>query len=121
MYNSRMFVQLTHVCTTHAFIYNSRMYVQLTHLCTTLVEPPRRRFFIWKIRVNSSIQDQRQVVQVFFGVESVVRGNADSLLNRDATTSTTGTLNDLITDLNMVNNNMYTSRLYVHNVLSLVL
>ena len=42
----------------------------------------------------------------FYGVESVVRGNADSLLNRAVNhrTSTTGTLNDLTTDLIMANN-----------------
>ena len=33
--------------------------------------------------------------QVFFGVESVMRVNADSLLIRAATTSTSGNLNDL--------------------------
>ena len=47
-----------------------------------VVEPPRGRSFIWQIGVNSSIQDRRQVDRFFFyGVESVVRGNADSLLN----------------------------------------
>ena len=39
------------------------------------------------------------------GVESVVRSNADSLLNRAATTSTTGTLNYFTTDLIMANHN----------------
>ena len=34
-----------------------------------------------EIGVNSSIQDRRQVDRGFYGVESVVRGNADSLLN----------------------------------------
>ena len=43
--------------------------------------------------------------QFFFGVESVMRVNADSLLIRAAATSTSGTLNDLTTDLIMVNNN----------------
>ena len=43
--------------------------------------------------------------QVFFGVESIMRVNAASLDIRDATTSTTGTLNDLTTDLIMANNN----------------
>ena len=43
--------------------------------------------------------------QVFFGVESVMRVNADSLLIRAAATSTSGTLNDLTTDLIMANNN----------------
>ena len=43
--------------------------------------------------------------QVFFGVESVMRVNADSLLIRAAATSTSGTLNDLTTDLIMTNNN----------------
>ena len=42
--------------------------------------------------------------QVFFGVESVMRVNADSLLIRAAATSTSGTLNDLTTDLIMANN-----------------
>ena len=41
----------------------------------------------------------------FILVGSVGRGNADSFLNRAATTSTTGTLNDLTTDLIMANNN----------------
>ena len=39
--------------------------------------------------------------QGFFGVESVMRVNADSLLIRAAATSTSGTLNDLTTDLIM--------------------
>ena len=43
--------------------------------------------------------------QCFFGVESVMRFNADSLLIRATTTSTSGTLNDLTTDLIMANNN----------------
>ena len=43
--------------------------------------------------------------QGFFGVESVMRVNADSLLMRAAATSTSGTLNDLTTDLIMANNN----------------
>ena len=43
--------------------------------------------------------------QVFFGVESVMRVNADSLLIRAAATSTSGTLNDLTTDLIMANKN----------------
>ena len=43
--------------------------------------------------------------QVFFGVESVMRVNADSLLIRAAATSTSGTLNDLTMDLIMANNN----------------
>ena len=43
--------------------------------------------------------------QVFFGVESVIRVSADSLLIRAAATSTSGTLNDLTTDLIMANNN----------------
>ena len=34
-----------------------------------------------QIGVNSSIQDRRQVDQGFYGVESVVCDNADSLLN----------------------------------------
>ena len=34
--------------------------------------------------VNSSIQDRRQVDRGFYGVESVVHGNADSLLNSAA-------------------------------------
>ena len=34
-----------------------------------------------------------------------MRVNADSLLIRAAATSTSGTLNDLTTDLNMANNN----------------
>ena len=42
--------------------------------------------------------------QVFFGVESVMRVYADSLLIRAAATSTSGTLNDLTTDLIMANN-----------------
>ena len=44
--------------------------------------------------------------QVFFGVESVMRVNADSLLIRADATSTSGTLNDLTTDLIMANNNI---------------
>ena len=43
--------------------------------------------------------------QGFFGVESVMRVNADSLLIRAAATSTSGTFNDLTTDLIMANNN----------------
>ena len=43
--------------------------------------------------------------KVFLGVESVMRVNADSLLIRAAATSTSGTLNDLTTDLIMANNN----------------
>ena len=43
--------------------------------------------------------------QGFFGVESVMRVNADSLLIRAAATSPSGTLNDLTTDLIMANNN----------------
>ena len=43
--------------------------------------------------------------QGFFGVESVMRVNADSLLIRAAATSTSGTLNDLTTDMIMANNN----------------
>ena len=43
--------------------------------------------------------------QGFFGVESVMRVNADSLLIRAAATSTSGTLIDLTTDLIMANNN----------------
>ena len=70
-----------------------------------VVEPPRRRSFIWQIGVNSSIQDQRQVCSSFFGVESVMRVNADSLLIRASTTTTPGNLNDLTTDLIMANNN----------------
>ena len=46
-----------------------------------VVELSRGGSFIWQIRVNSSIQDRRQVDGGFYGVESVVRGNADSLLN----------------------------------------
>ena len=46
-----------------------------------VVEPPRGRYFIWQIGVKSFIQDRRQVDRGFYGVESVVRGNADSLLN----------------------------------------
>ena len=80
---------------------NSRMHV---------VEPPRRRSFIWQIGVNSSIQDQRQVSPRFFGVESVMHVNADSLLTRAATSSTSGTLNDLRTDLIMANNNNSVTR-----------
>ena len=45
------------------------------------VELPRGRSFFWQIGVISSIQDLRQVDRGFYGVESVVRGNADSLLN----------------------------------------
>ena len=101
----------TPLCTTinHiAFCSNdSRMHV---------VEPPRRRSFIWQIGVNSSIQDQRQVNQ-FFWVDSVVRGNYDSLLIRAVTTSTTGTLNELTTDLIMAssNNNYTRSCTSIHN------
>ena len=40
-----------------------------------------------------------------FGVKSVMRVNAVSLLIRAATTTTSGTLNDLTTDLIMANNN----------------
>ena len=36
-----------------------------------------------------------------------MRVNADSLIIRAATTSTSGTLNDLTTDLTMANNNSY--------------
>ena len=43
--------------------------------------------------------------QGFFGVESVMRVNAASLLIRAAATSTSVTLNDLTTDLIMANNN----------------
>ena len=46
-----------------------------------VVELPRGRSFFCQIGVISSIQDLRQVDRVFFGVESVVRGNADSLIN----------------------------------------
>ena len=46
-----------------------------------VVEPPRGIYFIWKIGVNSSIQDRRQVNRDLYRVESVVCGNADSLLN----------------------------------------
>ena len=46
-----------------------------------VVEPPRGRSFIWQIGVNSSIHDRRQVDRGFYGVESVVRGNADLLHN----------------------------------------
>ena len=46
-----------------------------------VVEPPRGRYVIWQIGVNSSIQDRRQVDRVFYGVESVVPGNAHLLLN----------------------------------------
>ena len=47
-----------------------------------VVEPPRGRYFIWQIGVNSSIQDRRQVDRSFFmESKSVVRGNTDSLLN----------------------------------------
>ena len=49
--------------------------------------------------------------QGFFGVESVMRVNADSLLIRAAATSTSGTLNDLTTDLIMANNNNYNNML----------
>ena len=45
------------------------------------------------------------LTKVFFGVESVMRVNADSLLIRAAATSTSGTLNVLTTDLIMANNN----------------
>ena len=48
--------------------------------------------------------------QGFFGVESVMRVNADSLLIRAAATSTSGTLNDLTTDLIMANNNNNNNR-----------
>ena len=46
-----------------------------------VVEPSRGRSFIWQIGVNTYIQDRRQVDRGFYGVESVVRGNADSFLN----------------------------------------
>ena len=46
------------------------------------------------------------LTKFFFGVESVMRVNADSLLIRAAATSTSGTLNDLTTDLIMANNNL---------------
>ena len=42
-----------------------------------VVEPPRGRSFIWQI----GVQDRCQVDRGFYGVKSVVRGNADSLLN----------------------------------------
>ena len=58
-----------------------------------VMEPPRRRSFIWKIGVDSSIQDQHPFWPSFC-VELVMRVNADSLLIRAATTSTSGTLND---------------------------
>ena len=80
---------------------NSRLHV---------VQPPRRRSFIWQIGVNSSIQDQRQVCPRCIGLESVMRANAASLHIRAATTSTSGTLNDLTTDLIMANNNNNTKR-----------
>ena len=57
-----------------------------------VVEPPRRRSFIWQIGVNSSIHDQRQVWPRFFCVASVMHVNADSLLIWAATTSTTTTI-----------------------------
>ena len=58
--------------------------------------------------------------QVFFGVESVMCVNADSLLIRAATTSTSGTFNDLTTDLIMANNNTtkYPCPVYASNVTS---
>ena len=45
--------------------------------------PPLVGCVVWSLQigVNSFIQDRRQVDQGFYGVESVVRGNADSLLN----------------------------------------
>ena len=70
-----------------------------------VVEPSRGWSFIWQIGVNSSIQEQRQVWPRCFGVKSVMRVNADSLLIRAATTSTSGTFNDLTTDLIIANNN----------------
>ena len=43
---------------------NSRLHV---------VEPPRSKYFIWKIGVNSSIQNQRQVDKVFWSRASRTR------------------------------------------------
>ena len=62
---------------------------------------------IWQIGVYSSIQDQRQVRPRVFGVESVMRVKAASLHTRASTASTSGTLNDLTTDLIMANNNKH--------------
>ena len=50
-------------------------------------------------------------VHGYFGVESVMRVNADSLLIRAAATST---LNDLTTDLIMANNNNNNQHLQLH-------
>ena len=87
---------------------NSRLHV---------VEPPRRRSFIWQIGVNSSIQDQCQVCPRCIGLESVMRVNAASLHIRATTTSTSGTLNDLTTDLIMANNDNNTKRVcYTHDI-----
>ena len=45
------------------------------------------------------------MTKVFLVSSLVMRVNADSLLIRAAATSTSGTLNDLTTDLIMANNN----------------
>ena len=71
-----------------------------------VVEPPEEDNSSGKLESTHPSRDQRQWSdQGFFGVESVMRVNADSLLIRAAATSTSGTLNDLTTDLIMANNN----------------
>ena len=55
-----------------------------------------------------STHPSRTSVFSFFGVESVMCVNAASLHIRAATTSTSGSLNDLTTDLIMANNNRHT-------------
>ena len=62
-----------------------------------------------------STHPSRSSLPKFFGVESVMRVNADSLLIRAATTSTSGTLNDLTTDLIMANNNMSSATVIVRS------
>ena len=85
-------------------------------ICLTLVMVPTTPACTWWNRPEEdnssgkleSTHPSRTSVksdQGFFGVESVMRVNAGSLLIRAAATSTSGTLNDLTTDLIMANNN----------------
>ena len=52
--------------------------VQWSQRIPHVVEPSRGRCFIWQIGVYSFIQDQRRVHEG--GVETVVRGNTDTLV-----------------------------------------
>ena len=84
---------------------DSRLQVPTTPACTWWNRPEEDNSS-GKLESTHPSRTSVKSDQGFFGVESVMRVNADSLLIRAAATSTSGTLNDLTTDLIMANNNM---------------